>query len=79
MDELNGKATPAAASASAAAETTATTGNPGTGKRGPGRSGFSDAGDRLLCAVFTVVSLCGMLYLAELAAACAGLELFHAR
>jgi hypothetical protein len=26
-----------------------------------------------------VVSLGGMLYLAELAAACAGLELFHAR
>lgn len=65
MDDLNGKAAQIADSAAVASEARA--------------SVRRDAGDRLVCAVFIVVSCVGMLYLAELVAACAGLELFHAR
>ncbi len=89
MDDLNGKAAQVAASTSAAPEamaaavaTSATTGDSGRSARADGDArskAFSDAGDRLLCAVFIVVSCAGMLYVVEMAAACAGVEVFHAR
>jgi hypothetical protein len=89
MDDLNGKAAQLAASASAASAaitpvvaTTEASGDPGRfdiADDDARSRAFSDAGDRLLCGVFIVVSCVGMLCLVEIVAACAGLDLFHAR
>ncbi len=89
MDDLNGKAAQVVASASAAPEatgsdvaTTVTKGDPGQSDRAVGAahsSAFSDAGDRLLCGLFILVSCVGMLYLVEMVGTCAGFEVFHAR